>query len=112
MPLGMRDILAVDRRAQMTTRTVTIMVTNIELVNQVAFGLSAFASTVSCSAANKYVGSIGRSLFSDRDTPPATRRIRQVNRRAGGCELKFLFHGPSSRCIFKNQLKTQRLRSK
>src|ERR1700693_938726 len=70
-PLGMRDIFAVDRRAQTTTRIVTITVTNIEFVNQLTFRLRGFAVTVSCSAASKYVSSIGRSLSSDRDTPPA-----------------------------------------
>jgi hypothetical protein len=51
---------------------VTINVTNIELVNQPP--ISAFGVTVSCSAASKYVGSIGMSLSSGYDTPPAPRR--------------------------------------
>src|ERR1700722_4635004 len=75
MPLGIRVILAVDRRAQTTTRIVTITVTSIELVNQLAFWLKEFAVTVSSSAASKYVNSIGISLTSDQDTPPVTRRI-------------------------------------
>src|ERR1700730_2835677 len=74
IPLGIRVIFAVDRRAQITTRIVTITVTNIELVNQLAFWLKEFAVTVS-SSASKYVTSIGISRTSDRDTPPATRRI-------------------------------------
>src|ERR1700675_5133890 len=77
MPLGIRVICAVDRRAQTTTRTVTITVTNIELVNQLALWLKEFAVTVSSSAASKYVSSIGISPTGDQDTPPATRRIGQ-----------------------------------
>src|ERR1700676_1614496 len=84
MPLGIRVILAVDRRAQTTTRTVTITVTNIELVNQPAFWLKEFALTVSSSAASKYVNSIGISLTSDQDTPPATGESGEASRSTGG----------------------------
>jgi hypothetical protein len=69
--------LRVDRRAQITTRTVTIIVTNIELVNQLAFEIRTFGVTVS-SAASKYVSSIGISLSSDNDTAPALWR-KEVN---------------------------------
>jgi hypothetical protein len=68
--LGTRDIFAVDRRAQITTRIVTITVTNMEFVNQLAFSKSVFGVTVS-SAASKYVSSIGISLSHDNDTAPA-----------------------------------------
>jgi hypothetical protein len=71
MPLGIRLIFAVDRRAQITTRTVTIIVANIEFVNQLAPEKRGLAVTVSSSAASKYVSSIGISLSGDRDAPPA-----------------------------------------
>jgi hypothetical protein len=50
---------------------VTIIVANIEFVNQLAPEKRGLAVTVSSSAASKYVNSIGISLSGDRDAPPA-----------------------------------------
>src|ERR1700722_18716041 len=82
-PSGTRVIFCVDRRAQTTTRTVTIIVTNIEFVNQLALETRLLGVTVS-SAASKYVNSIGISLSSENDTAPAHWRIGQPSRSTGG----------------------------
>src|SRR5260370_30300657 len=74
MPLGIRVIFAVDRRAQITISTVTMIVTNIELVNHGILGNRGLAVTVSSSAASRYVGSIGISPYRHKDTSPAINR--------------------------------------